>query len=73
MALYVTLREGATAANTEPVLATGDQRVVQAVLNALAVIAREAGVKPAKPRRTRRTPHIYQLSQGRPDCGENDD
>ena len=64
MALYVTLREGSSAADTKPVLATGDQRIVQAVLNALALIAREANTPPAsRPHRTRRAP-LYQLPQG---------
>jgi hypothetical protein len=57
MALYVTVREGKTAADTEPVLATGDKRIVQAVLDALARIALEANVVQdgATPQRMQRT------------------
>jgi hypothetical protein len=38
MPLYITVREGPAADRAEPLLATGDERVVRAVLDALAHI-----------------------------------
>lgn len=70
MAMYVTLSEGPRADMAAPILATGDQRIVHAVLAALSKIARETSGAPDAPslptgkpvpHRTRRA-NVYRLS-----------
>jgi hypothetical protein len=49
MAMYITLSEGPRADMAVPILATGDQRIIQAVLSALTRIARETTTSPDAP------------------------
>jgi hypothetical protein len=71
VAMYVTLSEGPRADMAAPILATGDQRIVHAVLAALSKIARETSSAPdapapptgnSVPHRTRRA-NVHRLSR----------
>ena len=46
MAMYLTISEGPRAEKALPILATGDERIVRAVLQVFAGLMREAGDRP---------------------------